>query len=659
MLSDSDVQFPGCLSYIDGAVVTLYFVDTVPSPVCREAILYLHQCRAQSVPPLESYSYFDIISIVPVDLFSLFYGREMARFRVLRLFKGWNTVRAPTPRQEDDLGPQKRDRKAACLAGNANALPFLRSNPPQVPPTTWRARPLTVDQPGMRDSMSVTGTLPTLIQRITEVGTFWETFDRLDQRLNAGYAVRLARTITYMIFIIHLEACGYYAFNRIQGMNASTWSIPMGKISPYVYSFYICMKTATSIGALPAATNPYEFMFMTCYWLSGIFVSAILIGQTATSIGALPAATNPYEFMFMTCYWLSGIFVSAILIGQVSPLWQSAVFRWALLYLLFRRPVVSAADPLQCPVSERKDSQKGTQQLYSEQAGAKVIDILDSANANKVNYRRIMDATLSTMYHLHAPAQVTEKVRTWFMYNWDQQKTFGKSARQDELLCGVKIDAFIHKIQRSKSDSANANKVNYRRIMDATLSTMYHLHAPAQVTEKVRTWFMYNWDQQKTFGKSARQDKLLCGVKIDAFIHKIQRSNVNRFTGLPLTGTVQCQRPHTKQTTDNSVVWVAVVHSDDSLGILVCRTITRNSLEDICSTFSVPDCHATRRRHEGWDTARLPKPRQGKSRGRGWVRNTDLPASKLALQPLEPSRLYPYYWEFKSSPSDLPTYAPM
>ncbi|OON16705.1 hypothetical protein X801_07470 [Opisthorchis viverrini] len=70
------------------------------------------------------------------------------------------------------------------------------------------------------------------VLRLFKVGTFWETFDRLDQRLNAGYAVRLARTITYMIFIIHLEACGYYAFNRIQGMNASTWSIPMGKISP-------------------------------------------------------------------------------------------------------------------------------------------------------------------------------------------------------------------------------------------------------------------------------------------------------------------------------------------------------------------------------------------------------------------------------------------
>ncbi|KER23145.1 hypothetical protein T265_08913 [Opisthorchis viverrini] len=39
-----------------------------------------------------------------------------------------------------------------------------------------------------------------------------------------------------------------------------------------------------------------------------------------------------------------------------------------LLYLLIRQSAVSAADPLQCLVSERKDSQKGTQQLYSEQA---------------------------------------------------------------------------------------------------------------------------------------------------------------------------------------------------------------------------------------------------------------------------------------------------
>ncbi|GAA56199.1 hypothetical protein CLF_110260 [Clonorchis sinensis] len=58
MLPDSGVKSPGRLSYIDlNAFATLDFVDTVPSSVCREAILQLHQCRAQSVSPLETYSY--------------------------------------------------------------------------------------------------------------------------------------------------------------------------------------------------------------------------------------------------------------------------------------------------------------------------------------------------------------------------------------------------------------------------------------------------------------------------------------------------------------------------------------------------------------------------------------------------------------------------
>ncbi|KER28090.1 hypothetical protein T265_05001 [Opisthorchis viverrini] len=50
-----------------------------------------------------------------------------------------------------------------------------------------------------------------------------------------------------------------------------------------------------------------------------------------------------------------------------------------------------------------------------------------------------------------------------------------------------------------------------------------------------------------------------------------------------------------------------------------------------CSTLSVSSCHATRRRHEGWDTARSPKSRQGKSSGKGRVRTIGLPVSKLAL----------------------------
>nr|CAH8875570.1 unnamed protein product [Trichobilharzia regenti] len=212
----------------------------------------------------------DMASIIPLDLFSLLYEKDMARFRVLRLLK---------------------------------------------------------------------------------VQAFWEAFEKLDQRLNAGYAVRLARTIIYMLYIIHIETCGYYLFNRWEGLGSTSWTIQPGQISPYVYAFYVCMKTATSIGSLPSATNSYEFLFMTCYWLSGILVSAILIGQ--------------------------------------------------------------------------------------------VIDILDSASANKVNYRKIMDATLSSMQHLHAPEHVVNKVRSWFMYNWDQQKTFDENSLFESLPIKLKSDLAI------------------------------------------------------------------------------------------------------------------------------------------------------------------------------------------------------------------------
>ncbi|KER33065.1 hypothetical protein T265_12682, partial [Opisthorchis viverrini] len=51
-----------------------------------------------------------------------------------------------------------------------------------------------------------------------------------------------------------------------------------------------------------------------------------------------------------------------------------------------------------------------------------------------------------------------------------------------------------------------------------------------------------------------------------------------------------------------------------------------------CGTLSVPNCHATRKNHEGWDVARLLKPRQMKRRVRGRVQTTDLPITLKAIR---------------------------
>ncbi|KER26763.1 hypothetical protein T265_06047 [Opisthorchis viverrini] len=59
--------------------------------------------------------------------------------------------------------------------------------------------------------------------------------------------------------------------------------------------------------------------------------------------------------------------------------------------------------------------------------------------------------------------------------------------------------------------------------------------------------------------------------------------------------------------------------------ILLVHQLHRSFVISFSSnTRSVPKWHAIQRKHEGWDTVRLPKPGHGKSRGRGRVGTTDL-----------------------------------
>ena len=124
------------------------------------------------------------------------------------------------------------------------------------------------------------------LPRIIKVIAFWEFIDRLDAILSKPYFLRLVKTVIYMLYLIHLNACAYYLISRYEGIGINKF-VYSGEGNAYIRCFYFATKTATSIGKnkKPELNNNLEIAFMTCSWLLGVFVFAILIGDIRDIVG--------------------------------------------------------------------------------------------------------------------------------------------------------------------------------------------------------------------------------------------------------------------------------------------------------------------------------------------------------------------------------------
>ncbi|XP_045193271.2 uncharacterized protein LOC123549328 isoform X2 [Mercenaria mercenaria] len=189
------------------------------------------------------------------------------------------------------------------------------------------------------------------LPRVLKIQTFWEFYSRCDHLVRSAHAVRIMRTFTYMLFLIHVETCGYYAMSVYEGLGVNEW-VYNGEGNAYIRCFYLATKTATSIGNNPTPQNSPEYMFMTVYWVSGVFVFALLIGQ--------------------------------------------------------------------------------------------IRDIFDASNMVKTTYNHRMDQALNYVKNMNVPKETQDRVRTWFIYNWQQQKVIDERSMMDALPMKLRKDLAIH-----------------------------------------------------------------------------------------------------------------------------------------------------------------------------------------------------------------------
>ncbi|KAK1885003.1 Cyclic nucleotide-gated cation channel beta-3 [Dissostichus eleginoides] len=130
--------------------------------------------------------------------------------------------------------------------------------------------------------------------RLMKVDTFFEFSDRLESLMSKAYIWRVIRTIGYLLFMLHLNACFYYVASEYQGIGKTRW-VYSGLGSAYLRCYYYAVRSLINIGGLIEPHTVFEITFQMTNFFVGVFVFSSLIGQMRDVIGAATAGQTYFR----------------------------------------------------------------------------------------------------------------------------------------------------------------------------------------------------------------------------------------------------------------------------------------------------------------------------------------------------------------------------
>ncbi|PWA24993.1 hypothetical protein CCH79_00016008 [Gambusia affinis] len=132
------------------------------------------------------------------------------------------------------------------------------------------------------------------VNRLLKMDTFFEFSDRLESILAKAYIWRVIRTIGYLLFMLHLNACFYYVASEYQGIGGTKW-VYSGLGSAYLRCYYFAVRSLINIGGLNEPHTVFEITFQMTNFFVGVFVFSSLIGQMRDVIGAATAGQTYFR----------------------------------------------------------------------------------------------------------------------------------------------------------------------------------------------------------------------------------------------------------------------------------------------------------------------------------------------------------------------------